>query len=691
MFKTLLLEIGTEEIPAGFIDEALEKLRQLSIGLFKVNRLKLEREDAILTHGTPRRLILMAPIWTKQEDMSSKIYGPPKSAAFDKEGKPTKAAIGFARAHGLKVEDLKVGRTEKGEYLCIEKFSPGHDAKEVLAELMPRLIFDIPFSKYMRWGAGNIRFVRPIRWIVALFGAEIVDFEIDGLKSGRASRGHRFISPARFEIKDAADLIGELEKRGVIADRTRRMMAIEAALNDKAAEKGGNVLKDEEMLRTVTNLVEYPLVICGGFGRDYLGLPREILLTTIIGQQKFFPIVDADGNLKPLFLAVANTPVEDIEIVKRGFERVLKARLDDAKFFYAEDLKRPFDKYIEKLSKIIFQEKLGTYLDKVYRLEALARCIAGGVSPGAAEVAARAARLCKADLVTSVVKEFPNLQGAMGREYARKWGEKEEVSTAIFEHYLPRYANDMPAKTLPGTIVSIADKIDTLVGYLGVGLMPSGSEDPYALRRQASGLVATIWANSIRLSLANLVDNSLSLYGAAIERPYDEVKNEVLNFVLGRAKAALGAQGFAYDIVDAVFSLPADDLLGLKKRVEALANFRLGHEFKSIAILFKRVENITKGFERKKIIESLLAEEVERNLYKAYIEIKTKVEQEVATEDFAEALSDIFSLKEKIDTFFDEVLVMAKAVAVRENRLSLLRSVAELLSPIADFSKIVVE
>lgn len=691
MFKTFLLEIGTEEIPAGFIDDALEKLRQSSIALFKANHLKLEKEDAVQAYGTPRRLILMASIWERQGDISSKIYGPPKGAAFDQDGKPTRAAIRFAQAHGVKLESLKVGRTEKGEYLYLEKLAPGRDAREVLAEIAPKLILDLDFPKYMRWGAGNIRFARPIRWIVALLGSEVIDFEIDGLKSGRASRGHKFIMPGPFELKEADDIIEELQGRGVIADRARRMRTVEAALNDKASEEGGNVLKDQGLLRTVTNLVEYPQLICGSFSREYLGLPREILLTAIMEQQKFFAMADANGNLQPKFLAVANTPVEDERVVRRGYERVLKARLDDAKFFYAEDLKRPFESYVGDLRKVIFQEKLGTYFDKVLRLEALARYIAEKVDPGSAGAAAKAAKLCKADLLTSAVREFPNLQGAMGREYALRSGEKEEAAVAIFEHYLPRYANDVPPKTLPGAIVGIADRVDTIVGYLGVGLVPSGSEDPYALRRQASGLVATIWANSLRLSLEDIIAKALHLYGPLIERGHDEVKKEVLNFISGRAKAALSAQGLPYDVIEAVFSLAAEDLLGSKKRVEALTNFRLRPEFKSIAILFKRIENITKGFEKKEIIEALHFEEPERDLYKAYRKIKGKVEKEIEDEGFEEALYDIFSLKGQIDTFFDKVLVMTGDAALRENRLSLLRSIAELLSPIADFSKIVID
>ncbi|MFQ5883240.1 MAG: glycine--tRNA ligase subunit beta, partial [Candidatus Methylomirabilales bacterium] len=480
--KELVFEIGTEEIPSVYMSDALRNLQEVAGRLLQQARLSFRQ---VRTLGTPRRLTLhVEGLADRQTDEVREVIGPPKSAAYDATGKPTQAAFGFARAQGVPVERLKIRTTGRGDYLLARKKVKGLKTIEVLFSLLPNIITSLPFPKSMRWGDSTIRFVRPIRWLLALYGGRVVKLEIDGIRSGAKTFGHRFLAPKPIRVRTFQEYLAKLEEGFVIVDQDRRREQVKRLVAEAARQVEGESLLDPDLVEQVTHLVEYPALVTGGFPDQYLNLPREVIITPMRKHQRYFPVVDTQGRLLPYFVAVSNMQVPDMDVVRLGNERVLRARLADADFYFKEDQKKlPLERLIPRLGQILFQERLGSLLDKTQRIVELAGFMAKAIDPTLEENARRAAYLCKADLACGMIREFTELQGVMGRHYAQMSGDKEEVAIAIEEHYLPRYAGDALPRTKAGALIGVADRMDSIAGCFGIGLIPTGSEDPYALRR----------------------------------------------------------------------------------------------------------------------------------------------------------------------------------------------------------------
>lgn len=687
MSNELLFEIGTEEIPAGFLSKAVVDMEEIIRKSLTEKRIAF---DGIQCLATPRRLVLyIKDLAPKQEDQTVEKLGPAKKASFDENGQPTKAAIGFARGQGLDVSQLETITTEKGEYLGARKTIAGQNTKDLLPDILKDFMLAIPFRKSMRWADFTLRFARPVHWILALYGGDVVPLKIEDIESGNASYGHRFMSPASFTVTGFEDYLSKARENFVIADQAERRKLILEEAEKSAAEVGGKLFYTDELLETVSLIVEYPVIVRGGFEEEYLRIPKEVLTTTMISHQKYFPIVNNEGELLPYFIAVSNTKPRDISVVAKGNERVLRARLADASFFFEEDKKISLEDRVESLKKVVFHTLLGTSHKKVMRFRKLAVKIASKVKPSARKNVDRAALLAKADLESLMVGEFSELQGIMGREYALIAGEKPEIANAIYEHYLPIVAGGELPQSDEGAIVGIADKIDTIAGFFGVGLPPTGTADPYALRRQALGIINIILSRGYSLSLSFLLDESLALLKDVLKKPAEEVKKDILEFFKGRLQNQLIAQGYAYDTVDAVLSADMDELVQVIEKVKALQEFRSNPDFEPISIAFKRVDNILKDFKNGQFDVNLLVHEAEINLFSYFDNIKPRVEKGIAEKDFSAALNKLVALRPHVDNFFDNVMVMDKDEKVRFNRLSLLAEISALFHKIADFSKIV--
>ena len=685
MAKDLFLEIGCEEIPAGFVPKAMADMETL---------MKRELESArlgygeIVTLGTPRRLVLAVKgIAERQPDAELTAMGPAKSVAYDKDGKPTRAAEGFARGQGVDVAALTVVMTEKGEYLAAKKSEVGRDSADLLPEMLPRLMNAIPFKKSMRWADLDVRFARPIHWIVALFDSVVVPFSFGNIESGSASRGHRFMANTTFPVRDFAHYLEECERHFVIPDPEKRKEIIRREIERVAKQAKGNVLPDESLLEQVSFLVEYPSAVHGTFSEDFLVVPREVLITSMREHQRYFSLVDDQGKLLPGFITINNTLTDDPQVVVKGNERVLRARLSDARFFFDEDHKVRLDARVEALKSVVYQAKLGTSYEKMERFRALAQGLAGRLNPAVSEKVYRAATLCKADLVTGMVGEFPEVQGIMGREYAIHDGEDVAVANAIAEHYLPTQAGgELPASDI-GAFVSLADKMDTICGCFCVGLIPTGSADPYALRRSALGIINIIIEKGYREPLSALIKSSLDLLTGKSVRPLEEVQRDVLEFFRGRF-VNLMADRFPSDVVDAVVSVSFDDLVEAGAKIAALAEFRNRSDFGPLAVAFKRVCNIVKEGVETPVSAELFQDPAEAELHGALKQVAGKVEAALSGADYLAALTEIATLKPAVDLFFEKVMVMAEDERVRGNRLALLTGIARLFGRLADFSRL---
>jgi glycyl-tRNA synthetase beta chain len=685
--KELLLEIGAEEIPAGFVPQAL-------IGLESIAKKELEgsRIDfkGVKTFGTPRRLVLVIEaVSEKQRDEETKKIGPSKQAAFDAKGNPTKAAIGFAKGQSVPVESLTLVETGKGEYLCAVKKEPGRPTIELLSTFLPKWILSIPFQKSMRWADVPIRFARPIHWILALFGGEVVPFEVGNIRSGKMTFGHRFMHSGPIPVMDFQSYLQKTREASAIVDPVERKKRIEEEMIREGARVSGRILKDEDLLNEVNFLVEYPVALCGTFDSKFLSLPREILIHSMKEHQRYFPVADDHGKLLPHFVCISNIHPRSREVVVKGNERVLRARLSDAAFFFEDDLKIPLDTRVEQLKKVVFQAKLGTSYEKMMRFKQLALWIVERIDPKLQEAVERASHLCKADLVTGMVGEFPKLQGIVGREYARLSKERPEVSEAIYEHYLPGFAGDRLPSGPVGDIVSMADKMDTIVGCFGVGLVPTGTADPFGLRRQALGIIRILLEKKYSLSLRGLIEASEGQLKEKMERPVEEVRNDVLDFFRVRYQNFLLDKGYAFDLTDSVLSISFDELVDVQGRIDALKKAREWKDFESIVIAFKRAMNILKGSPPKREINSsLLAEPVEQNLYQSFLKAKEEIGPLLNKRDYSSALLEMTQMKKPIDEFFDGVMVMVEDEKIRDNRLALLDEIGKLFLRIADFSKL---
>ena len=685
--KELLLEIGTEEIPAGFVPQALidlEGIAQKELGASRIDF------SGTKTFGTPRRLVLVIEsVSEKQRDEETKKIGPSKQSAFDAKGNPTKAAIGFAKGQSVPVESLTLVETEKGEYVCAVKKEQGKPTVELLSTFLPKWILSIPFQKSMRWADVPIRFVRPIHWILALFGGEVVPFEVGNIRSGKMTYGHRFMHSGPVSVKDFQSYLQKTREASAIVDPVERKKKIEEEMIREGARVSGRILKDEDLLNEVNFLVEYPVALCGTFDSKFLSLPREILIHSMKEHQRYFPVEDDHGKLLPHFVFISNIHPKSREVVVKGNERVLRARLSDAAFFFEDDLKIPLESRVEQLKKVVFQAKLGTSYEKIMRFKQLALWIEERIDPKLREAVERASHLCKADLVTGMVGEFPKLQGIVGREYARLSKERPEVAEAIYEHYLPGFAGDRLPSGPIGDIVSIADKMDTIVGCFGVGLVPTGTADPFGLRRQALGIIRIIVEKKYSLSLRELIEESEKQLKEKMERPVEEVRNDVLDFFRVRYQNFLLDKEYPFDVTDAVLSISFDELVDVQGRIDALKKAREWKDFESIVIAFKRAMSILKGSPPKREINSsLLAERAEQNLYQSFLRAKETITLHLNKRDYHAALLEMTQMKKPIDEFFDGVMVMVEDEKIRNNRLALLDQIGKLFLRIADFSKL---
>lgn len=683
--KEFFLEIGTEEIPAGFVTRAMADMEAM-IGK-ELTALRLTF-SSIKTVATPRRLAMVVKgIPAVQPDAEITATGPSRKAAYDVNGNPTKAAEGFARGQGVDVSQLQIVSTDKGEYLAVTKCESGRPTHELLSAILPGLIAGIPFKKSMRWGDQDVRFARPIHWIVALFDGVVVPFGFGNVESGTISRGHRFMANTTFPVRDFDHYLEECERHFVIVDPERRKEIIRRETHRVAVAAGGHLLPDEELLEQVAYLVEYPSAVHGTFSPEFLKVPKEVLITSMRSHQRYFSIVDANGNLMPGFITINNTLSDDPSIVVKGNERVLRARLSDARFFYEEDQKVRMDERVESLKKVVYQQKLGTSFEKMERFRSLAEGLADLLCPAVKAQTSRAAWLCKADLVSAMVGEFPEVQGIMGREYALLEGEDALVANAIAEHYLPVQAGgELPASDV-GAFVSIADKLDTLCGCFSVGLIPTGAADPYALRRATLGMINIILDRGYRLDLADLIGKALDLLGQRLNRPKTQVAAELMEFFRGRFMNLLTGE-FSTDVVDAVISVGFSDLVDARKRVVALSELRTHADFEPLAVAFKRIGNIIKGGMDALVDPSLFQDDAEAVLYQAFHDVKIKVDEYILAGDWFKALTAIATLRTPVDGFFDKVMVMADDLQVRNNRLALLTAIASMFGRIADFSKI---
>ncbi|MBQ26847.1 MAG: glycine--tRNA ligase subunit beta [Nitrospiraceae bacterium] len=697
MTKELLLEIGTEELPATVIEPVLEQMKTGAMTLFREQSIAC---NTVRTFGTPRRLTLWVPeLGTQQTPTSKETLGPPRKAAYDENGNPSKAAIGFAIAQGVNVSALIIRHTPKGEYVAAVKRHKGRVTSSLLPALLDNYMHSLSFHKSMRWSSSGTRFSRPIRWIVALYGGRTVPFAYAGIKAGTTTFGHRFMSSHRekkalkgIKVKDFESYAKSLEQHGVILDQERRRNMIRDKINAAASNHGGTLEYDESLLSEATFSVEWPYALAAQFDPSYLALPNDVIVTAMQEHQGFFAMISKKQTLLPHFITVCNVEYADMGEIQRGNERVLAARLADAKFYFTEDGKTSLEAKLPKLHTVTFQKHLGSLHAKVERIETLVMYLARLWNPSEEQTCRRVAQLCKVDLVTGMVGEFPSLQGVIGREYARRDGEPESVARAIAEHYYPRFSGDAIPKSLPGAVVSIADRIDTIAGYFVVGCAPTGSQDPFGLRRQAQGVLQIALAGYTPLSLRDLVERALDAFQPTLDFNRDKVLIDILGFLRQRMESTCGSEGYRYDLVRAVLERDTfDDPLDAMHRVTALQRVASDPTFVDLVGAFKRVINILPDSPPNAISEALFSAGAERALYAKLQKSRSQIAEHLASGEHTRALSLLRSFKEPIDRFFLDVLVMAEDPAVRNNRLALLGQLQSLFHQYADFSKVVIE
>ena len=680
MAKDLLFEIGAEEIPAGFMPNILGQLKQLAET--KLNDAHLPFES-IATYGTPRRLALIVKgLADTSAEISERHKGPSASIAYDADGNPTKAAIGFARGKGLDVADLVV---EDG-YIYAETKTAGVPAKDIVTDMLPQLITGLNFPKSMHWGNLDAKFVRPVRWLVALLDEDVIPVEFATVKSGNVTRGHRFLGADEIIIKNAASYVDTLKENFVMVDQDARRELISKQLHDIAVSKNASIVWDDDLLEEINYLVEWPTALCGGFEESYLALPDAAIITPMKDHQRYFPLVDQDGKLLPMFLTVRNGSDHSIEVVQAGNERVLRARLDDAKFFFNEDRKKPLIDRQDGLTKIVFQEGLGNLADKTERLLTLGRVFSEEceLHEDARVVLERATELAKTDLTTGMVTEFTELQGVMGKEYALLDGESPEVAEAIFEQYLPRFAGDVLPQTEAGKVLSIIDKIDNIVATFSRGLIPTGSQDPYALRRQTIGILNILLNSEWNISLRPIIVESMNLLNVPAEKQ-DELLGQVEEFITLRLKNIFLDREVPHHVIDLLLSnneLSVADAEGL---VKALLANRIDENVELVQA-FTRMYNLVKDVTYTGVDESLLKEDAERALYEAATKASEASIDAWDNNDYDAVVAVPATLVPTINTFFEDVMVMDKDEAIKANRLQLVRLAYSVMAIIGDIS-----
>ncbi|MFY9494240.1 MAG: glycine--tRNA ligase subunit beta [Limnochordia bacterium] len=685
--QDFLLELGFEELPARFVQSTLNALSQtIQAGLEKE---RLAHGEVSL-YGTPRRLaVLIKDLQLQQEDQVLEVKGPPKNIAYDTEGQLTKAGQGFLRSQGVEADAVFIKEFQGADYVYIKKEVKGKQTSALIKPLLEDIIANLHFPKNMRWGDYDLRFARPLRWIVCLLGEEVIPLEVGPVRADRITFGHRQLSQGPIVVSKPADYSPSLKDGYVLADMTERKELIRRQIVELAKEKNAVVTEDGDLLDEVLNLVEYPTAFCGRFAEEYLELPSEVLEMTMKSHQRYFPLEDGDGGLLPGFIGIRNGADNHLETVIAGNEKVLSARLADARFFYDEDQNTPLADNVAKLENVVFQEGLGSMGDKVARIEAISAGLTRllGFSQHT-EAILRTAKLSKADLVTQMVNEFPELQGVMGEKYALLQGEEPDVAVGIREHYLPRFAGDDLPQTPAGIVVSLADKFDTLVGYFALGKIPTGSQDPFALRRQAQGVVQ-ILLNGQCLALGSVIDLVGAEYAKFGVQLSEEAKMELLEFFRARLRVLLLDQGYAYDLVDAVLASGEDRLSELQKRVKSLAEFRVTPQFDNLITGFDRVENLARKAEGTELNQAVM-QAADQEFYQAMTEIKGRCEAKMAEGDYSGYLRALADFRAPIDRFFTDVMIMDEDLQIRSNRLALLQAALALYAAYGDFKQIVV-
>lgn len=683
--RTLAFEIGTEEIPAFDLAGAVKQLSTMVPSLL---------DDAAIPHGavkifsSPRRLIVIAEEIPEATEEKNEVFkGPSAKIAFDAEGNPTKAAQGFARGKGVDPSSLVV---EDG-YVYARTHTPSVNVASLLSSVLNKIIHGLSWPRSQRWGVQSEYFTRPVRWIVALFGNEVIDFTFAGLVAGRTTYGHRFLAPGPFEVADADSLVDVVRSASVIPSEAEREQVIREGVAKAEAETGFTAVLHPKTLVEVINLAEYPTVLVGTFDEEFLKVPEEIIVDAMLVHQRYFPLYDKDGKLTNRFIVVSNGDPACAETIVDGNERVVRARLYDAKFFYDEDLKQPLESYVDHLGEVVFQEKLGTMLDKTNRIQRLADHLAedAGLAGQDLSDVERAARLCKADLVTSAVVEFTSVQGVMGSYYAAASGETAQVAQAIEQHYRPRFAGDEAPDTVVGKIVAIADKLDTVCGLFAVGQGPTGSSDPFALRRSAIGIVAMLSGkDAVEVSLVAAIDAALASYAQqGIEFDTDAVRRDVIEFFITRTKVMMRDAGNSIDAIDAVLSAGIQEPVELINRVSALeaARSEQPEVFEDLATAYARANNLCDSKLGTEVNEGLLSE-VEQALVRAVCQAESNVASALENNNYAAALSELAALRKPIDLFFENTMVMDEDQVLRENRLRLLNSFVAVFANVADFA-----
>lgn len=687
-YLPLLLEIGTEEIPARFLPDACQKLKDISEKIFSDYRVSFR---SIKTYATPRRIILYAELRSKQYEKEKEVWGPPVNVAFDSGGNPTKAAEIFARSNGIHVSLLQKKEKGKGLYVVAVIKEAVKNTEDVLLEALPKIILSLSFPKSMRWGNSNLRFARPIHWIMALYDNKRVEFEIDGIKSGNTTRGHRFLSPASFEIKEIKNFVGNFRNNFVIIDPEERKKIIIENSRKIASSIGANVIEDAELLDHVAYLVEYPVIVVGTFPEEYLSLPKELLITVMKGHQKYFALEDMEGLLINSFIIVSNTRQENSETVKKGAERVIKARFEDAKFYYESDKKVSSSQRIEGIKKVIYHDKLGSLYDKCLRIAKIADFLSERLHPEKKQEVEKAAMLSKTDLISGVVGEFPELQGIMGSYYALNEGYSDEIAKAISEHYLPSHSKDRLPETSVGTILSISDKLDNLISFFMLGLTPTGTEDPFALRRQALGIISMLIEKRYDISLEEILDKGVDIFkslGFSIDTKL--LKNDLLRFFEQRIEPLLLSEGYTFDLIAAVsVFVKTDPLWSLIERLKALEKLKKDIDYEPFLLSIKRINNISpKGDFDYTVKYELFEQSEEKYLYDEVQRLTPMIDDFLVRKKYDDAIKTLMTLKDPINIFFDKVLVMDKREDIKNNRLSLIKAIQTLAFKIADFSKL---
>jgi len=687
MAKNLIFEIGTEEMPAASMQRFREDYLKTAAEIFDNNNLEYNKMEV---YSTPRRLVLaVEQLAEKQEDQREIVRGPAVNIAFDDNGEPTKAGEGFARGQGVAVDQL----VKKDGYLYAEKVEKGEETAEILTAILKKIVDQVPLPKAMRWGSVQMEFIRPIKWLLVLFGEQKLDLEIAGVKSSNYSIGHRFLSEGKVEVNAAEDYFSALKSAAIIVKQDKREEIIKEQISDLNLSAEA-VIKDS-LLAEVIDLIEFPTAFKGTFAEEYLELPAEVLITAMEKHQRYFPVMTEDNKLQAEFIGVRDGGNEYLEEVISGNEMVLKGRLDDAQFFFAEDQKYGFLNRSEDIKNIVFQKDIGSVYQKVEKLQQITSRLAEllDYDQSQQEMAVRAAELCKNDLATEMVNEFANLQGLMGKEYALLEGEEKETAEAIFEHYLPRFAGDKLPETKSGTVLAMAEKLFNLSSHFLLGNIPSGSQDPFALRRQATGLLRIVLANKLAVDIEEIIELSMKIVAIKPEN-IESAAAELKEFIKQRLENLLAEEEVRYDIINAVIKINDQNLLDLYQRAHKLMEFRSENPELFVDLIrgLVRAKNISEKSENKLAIDAgLLVEDEEKELYKAFNQREAEINKFFASGDYQKGFYLLVELKEYIDAFLDNVMVMVDDSELKNNRLALLAQIAVLMSEVMDIEEIALD